>query len=158
MESISQSAQGIALIIIALAGVAGAIYMLINHNSKFRAWLDKRRERQSKLDHLIANADKIQCSKELTEQIQILANSVEELTRSVERTKEHNLRQDREIARSLKQREVHDIALFALVEVAKKEGNNGAVANAYQAMLAYMRDQANTPYAEILIKGEGEQT
>jgi septal ring factor EnvC (AmiA/AmiB activator) len=74
----------------------------------------------------------------MTATVQQLADTVDEIA-------EQNKRQDAEIARSLEQRSAHDSCLFALVDVAKQNGHNGAVTEAHKEMMAYLKKEAHTP-------------
>lgn len=151
---IEAKANYMAMVILALVAIIIAIYSLITHSKKLSVWLEKRQKRRHTLDLLIDNADNIQCTSVLKNQIEELSKSVEELKSITAENIEHNKRQDKEIERSLRQRQVQDMALFALLDVQRQEGRNGPITKAYEAMHDYMLSESSKSYAEILKKKE----
>ena len=143
-----------ALIILAIAALLGAIYAIISHSKKFILWDSNRKKRREKLDMLIDNAENIKCTDETRERVDILVASVEDLRVITEKNIDHNRMQDKEIERSLKQRQVQDMALFALLDERRKQGKNGPITEAYGAMKEYMLSENSKPYTDILKKGD----
>jgi len=140
-----------AYVVITFVGVITAIYTLITYNKKIKTWRKIRRERQEKLDNLLENTALHNCGncsiEELRDQVNTISESVETLANLVKETVRRNEQQDIEIMRSRRQREVHDIALFALVDERKQSGANGAITNAHEALTNYLRDEAHKPVA-----------
>jgi len=136
-------------IVLTMGGIVGTIYGFITYNKKYRAWKKDRMERQEKLDALLNSPMVSNCAScslgELREQVGETSKSVKELAKTTEAIITHNLLQDEEIEKSRRQREVHDIALFALVEAAKEDGKDGAITTAHQAMTEYLRSEALKP-------------
>lgn len=101
---------------------------------------------------LIATAEDRRCVdcniSELDERIDRIAGKVELLTESLNETIKHNKLQDAEVSRSLRQRKVHDIALFAIVDALKQQGHNGYVTEAHKALEDYLREEAHSPIKE----------
>jgi len=132
-----------------LGTIITVITLLIANRKKIKAWGDGRRERAKKLDCLLENVTQIKTTHEALEALiaatKSTSASVQQLAETLEETIEHNKRQDAEIERSREQRRVHDIALFALVDVAKQNGHNGAITQAHEELTSYLREEAHKP-------------
>lgn len=148
--SLTEAYNNVAAVILSVAGLVAATYGLIVHKTKVKAWRKRRQKRREVLDNLIDNAEQLQCGTnqltDLTASMTTLTDKVDKVTATLNRTIKHNARQDREIMRSLQQREAHDLALYALLDVAKREGNNGPVTEAHQKMTAWMQKESHRPY------------
>lgn len=144
----------ISAIILAAGALSGSIYGLIINSVKFQRWLEKRRERKRVIDNLISNADDI-CTankiaeetadqiREINTQQKEIMRTIETLVKTQEKTIEHNKRQDRAIAESLQQRELHTRALFATLDGLRQLNANGHVTKTRNELEEYITHMAH---------------
>lgn len=157
-EAIIEGARVAGAIVVWLGGLVLAAYAIISKTSKGKDWLAKFFARREALNRLIANTDVVTCvgiREDHTAQLEHLqetsdetAAEVRELRQTIEITIGHNRRQDREIRRSLERQNVTIRALFALVDVAHRDGHNGPVSASRAELLEYLSRASTTPLKE----------
>lgn len=150
-------AEGIEITIAAVGAAAafvGALYALVKYKGAIQNWFSKRRKRRETLDRLIENAETMKCTEcninELRERVDKNAKDIGDLTEILSDTIEHNQRQDKEIEKSLKQRELIYASLFAIMDTQKQAGiENDALNLAHREMEEFLRKEAHRPMAGI---------
>lgn len=153
-------AEGIEITLAAVGAIAafvGALYALVKYNEAIRNWYSKRRKRREALDRLIENAETMKCVEcnvhELSDRVEKNAKDISSLTEVLSDTIEHNRRQDREIEKSLKQRELIYASLFAIMDTQKQAGiENNALDLAHKEMEEYLRKEAHRPMSGLTRK------
>lgn len=139
--------------VLALAALIGAIYALITHSTKLKAWLKQRKDRRMKLDELIDGANNILCShavieeqnkqiEKLTETTETITEDIKDLSKTIKQEINHKTKLDEAIDKSTRQGKVHNLALFALLDAALKEGKDGPITEAHTLMRGYLIDEA----------------
>lgn len=146
-------------------GVMTILTMMIANRKKIKEWTKQRRLRRETLDQIIRNSidgknftycdleqlnarmDKIDSRMETL--LDSFGKGVQSLTDTIETVKW----QEAEIVRSREQRRIHDKALFALVDAAKKHGDNGIITEVHAELIEHMRDEYHKPVGYTQRKG-----
>lgn len=131
-----------------------AIFQLLTLSKTFREWCKARREYTEALKRIAEKDQEITGMSERIGAIETNLKTVQEVTthtcEMAEKTKMHNQRQDRQIAHSLKERELIAQGVSALLDWAIANGANGTAHRAKDALRVFQFEQAHK------FEGEGQ--
>lgn len=130
---------GIVALVLTISGVIVALTNIFKPFKAIKRYWDSRRARIAAMTKVGDRLDSID------QQLRTMDDRQKTIAMDLKETIDHNRRQDTEIKRSLEQRQIHDGALFALLDASHKAGNNGPVTRARQALLDHMQKEANAP-------------
>lgn len=150
MEQASGIWEIVAKLIITIGAVGGAIYALITYNTKIKKWRKHRSDRRVALDKIIelamSGGSCMTCNvDDLWKTIEKQTENIEQLTKNVEELIKQNDQQNAALARSLKQRSVHDTAILGIVEAIRSGKANGKMDDIYDMLIGYLSEEAHRP-------------